>query len=200
MFSRRHFSSPATALSAGMPALTARTSGTARGSYEDAVRDIWRHGPVDMPGGELQRELVRYATLAPSSHNTQCWTFELQPAAITIRPDFARRCPAVDPDDHHVFVSLGCAAENLSLAALAHGLMTEAHFDAGGDRLQLALQPTAAKRSPLFEAIPQRQSTRAEYDGQPLSAADLNRLERAAAGRGPTLPASLRRPLHAVLV
>jgi hypothetical protein len=27
-----------------------------------------------------------------------------------ILPDLSRRCPAVDPDDHHLFVSLGCAA------------------------------------------------------------------------------------------
>ena len=57
-------------------------------------------------GSELAAELTRYATLAPSSHNTQCWKFSAAPGSITILPDFARRCPAVDPDDHHLFVSL----------------------------------------------------------------------------------------------
>jgi len=80
----------------------------------------------------LSRELVRYATLAPSSHNTRCWKFALDGVghAITILPDLSRRCPAVDPDDHHVFVSLGCATENLVQAALAHGLKAEVSFDA----------------------------------------------------------------------
>ena len=35
----------------------------------------------------------------------------------------------MDPDDHHVHVSLGCAAENLTQAALAHGLRADGDFD-----------------------------------------------------------------------
>ena len=62
---------------------------------------------------KLVRELVRFATLALSSHNTQCWQFAFKEGAITILPDFSRRCPAVDAGDHQVFVSLGCAAESL---------------------------------------------------------------------------------------
>jgi nitroreductase len=33
------------------------------------------------------RDLVRQATLAASSHNTQPWTFALAERSITIRPD-----------------------------------------------------------------------------------------------------------------
>jgi hypothetical protein len=154
-------------------------------TYEDAARESWRHVKVD--GGDaaaVRRELVRCATLAPSSHNTQCWKFALEPQAITILADLTRRCPAVDPDDHHLFVSLGCAAENLAQAALAHGLKSETAFDAARDALRVALQPTAAVSSPLFEAISQRQSTRGEYDAKPLSVNDLRQLEQAAAGNG----------------
>ena len=102
-----------------------------------------------LDGVTLQRELVRCATLAPPSHNTQCWKFGLQEQAITILPDLARRCPA-DPDDHHLYVSLGCAAEDLAQAALAHGLKAEPSFDASRDALRVTLQPTAASTSPLF--------------------------------------------------
>lgn len=127
---------------------------------------------------------MRYATLAPSSHNTQCWKFGLQEQAIAFLPDLSRRCPVVDPDDHHLFVSLGCAAENLAQAALAHGLAADPRFDAGSDTLRIALTPTAVALSPLFQAIPQRQSTRAEYDGKPLDTGQLRLLEQAAAGGG----------------
>ncbi len=44
------------------------------------------------------RELVRYATLAPSSHNTQCRKFGVEDTSISIVPDLSRCCPAVDPD------------------------------------------------------------------------------------------------------
>jgi len=67
------------------------------------------------------RDLIRYATLAPSGHNTQPWRFQVGESQINILPDFARRTPIVDPDDHHIFVSLGAATENLVLACAAHG-------------------------------------------------------------------------------
>lgn len=41
---------------------------------------------------------------------------------ISIFPELSRRCPEVDPDDHHLYVRLDCAAENLLLAAEAAGL------------------------------------------------------------------------------
>jgi hypothetical protein len=85
-------------------------------SYEALAERTWKPGAVaGVTGAALGRELVRCATLAPSSHNTQCWKFAIgaNGRLITLLPDLARRCPAVDPDDHHLFVSLGCAAENL---------------------------------------------------------------------------------------
>ena len=131
------------------------------------------------------RELVRYATLAPSSHNTQCWTFRLQDQAIVIAPDLSRRCPVVDPDDHHLHVSLGCAVENLAHAALAAGLQAEARVDpAGLGAITVSLQATRASVTPLFQAISERQCTRGDYDGKPISNDELRLLERAAAGNG----------------
>jgi hypothetical protein len=41
----------------------------------------------------------------------------LDKQSIVILPDLSRRCPVVDPDDHHLYVSLGCAAENILQAA-----------------------------------------------------------------------------------
>jgi len=145
------------------------------------VRELWRHGAVDRGDADaVKRELVRYATLAASSHNTQCWKFALDNEAVTIFPDLTRRCPAVDPDDHHLFVSLGCAAENLIQAALAHGLRGEAEFDEARSAVRITLSPMAAEATDLFNAIASRQSTRTEYDGKPIASDDLKRLEAAA--------------------
>jgi hypothetical protein len=125
------------------------------------------------------RELVRFATLAPSGHNTQPWRFRLAPKRIGIAPDRLRRTPAVDPDDHHLFVGLGCAVENLALAARARGLDAVATLDAV-DRLTVELASSSRDESPLARAIPTRQSTRATFDGRPVPSADL-RLVRDAA-------------------
>lgn len=35
-------------------------------------------------------ELVRYGIPAPSSHNTQCWQFQIEDQVITILPDLLR--------------------------------------------------------------------------------------------------------------
>jgi hypothetical protein len=134
-----------------------------------------------LQGRALTEELVRYATLAPSSHNTQCWKFALDEQSITILPDLSRRCPAVDPDDHHLFISLGCATENLIQAAQALGLRGESVFDTARNAVRVMLSPTTAGVSPLFKAIPHRQSTHAEYDGKPLSVVDLKLLDQTAA-------------------
>jgi hypothetical protein len=149
-----------------------------RVSYEDAVRSTW--APLQIDGGP--RELVRYASLAANSHNTQPWTFKLSEGRIVIAPDFGRRCPAVDPDDHHIFVSLGCATENLIQAAAAAGLRAEPSLDA--DKVTIIFERSRAERSALFEAIPVRQSTRTIYDGKPVANEALRLLEQAGTGDG----------------
>lgn len=153
---------------------------------QDAARVLRR--PVASDAGDrglLMRELVRYATLAPSSHNTQCWTFRLNDRSIVIAPDLSRRCPVVDPDDHHLYVSLGCAAENLVHAALANGLQADARFEPlGAGAIAVNLDATRASASPLFQAIAERQCTRGDYDGKPISTDELRLLERAGSGNG----------------
>jgi hypothetical protein len=165
------------------PVLVACSSGE---EEQDLARALRR--PFAGDGGDraqLMHELARFATLAPSSHNTQCWTFRLQEQAIVIAPDLARRCPSVDPDDHHLHVSLGCATENLAHAALAAGLHAEVRFDSTGPgAVTVHLEATRASATPLFRAISERQCTRGDYDGKPVSTDELRLLERAGTGNG----------------
>src|ERR1700694_88888 len=141
------------------------------------------------------KDFIRYATLAASGHNTQPWRFRISASRIDILPDFSRRTPVVDPDDHHVFVSLGCAAENLTLAAAARGHRGEIGFDPANDgSVVFAFADGPSAGSALFDAIPKRQSTRADYDGKPVSAADLQSLSSAAAIPGVDLILITDRP------
>jgi hypothetical protein len=193
--SRRQFVSLAPTVMGGASLLSACAPGNDANGYEAVAADLRRGGPVvGLEGVALQRELVRNATLAPSSHNTQCWKFALESKAITILADTLRRCPAVDPDDHHVFVSLGCATENLVCAALAHGLHGEATFDVKRETIRVALEPTSAEVSPLFTAISARQCTRGDYDAKPLSIEELRLLERAGTSNGVRMLLITERP------
>lgn len=152
-------------------------------SYQAAVNQIWRH--IEFSGSaDDYVALVRYATLAASSHNTQPWKFTLEPGKIMILPDLSRRCPEVDPDDHHLYASLGCAAENLLLAAAAAGMKGHLSFDANSQRVQVDLEKAEPSRSALFEVIPKRQCTRTAYDGTSLTVEELRLLEEAGRGDG----------------
>ena len=140
--------------------------------------------PAPIPA-RLRREfgLVQLACRAASSHNTQPWQFQISAGEIEIRPDFSRRCPALDPLDHHLWVSLGCAAENIMLAAADQGLNPALSIGNHAIRIHLgegAIQPASG----LSRAIAHRQSTRCEYDRRPIPEAWLQTLCETARGDG----------------
>jgi hypothetical protein len=134
--------------------------------YQEALRR-----PIRADDGV--EEVVRYAALAANSHNTQAWKFEIENAAIRLQPDRGRATPVVDPDEHHLYVSLGCAAENLALAAAATGRSGQWSFDGqGGMRFDHARGPAIS--GDLVAAVPFRQSTRRAYDPLSVESATLN--------------------------
>ncbi len=147
-----------------------------------------------LPSDPPPADLIRYATLAANGHNTQPWRFRIGAEAIDLLPDFTRRTPIVDPDDHHLFVSLGCAGENLAIAAAGSGRPGEltAAEDAAG--LRYAFRHGPARPDPLLAAIPRRQSTRGVYDGRAVAANLLGRLAAAAAMPGVDLMLITDRP------
>ncbi len=123
------------------------------------------------------RSLVRYASLAANGHNTQPWKFAIQDNAIEIHPDTTRRLPVVDPNDRELWISLGCALENLLVAARAGGLAPEVTYPGAADVIRVRLTPDTPQPGPLFDAIPRRQNTRSAYSGQAIPAADFGRLQ-----------------------
>lgn len=169
----------ATACVTTAPTLTACSSSD---TVQPAARALREPGaPFSDKATPPLLDLVRQATLAPSSHNTHCWRFQIVEKSIVIAPDLARRCPVVDPDDHHLFVSLGCATENLAQAALAAGLHAEPRFDPGGDgAIAVSLKATQARITPPSQAVAERQCTRGDCDGQPTSPAELRQIRSSA--------------------
>ena len=127
------------------------------------------------------KNLVHAATLAANGHNAQPWKFRLQSRVIEILPDFSRRTLVVDPDDHHLYISLGCAAENLAIAALANDYSPEVRMVSGTETiLEIDIKSGTVASADLYKAIPFRQSTRSVYDGQPVSNSDIGQLKTAA--------------------
>lgn len=138
--------------------------------YATTAASARAHLDIAATGPERLAELVRMATLAPNSHNTQGWNFTSLPNGIRIAVDPARRTPVVDPDDHHLFVSLGAAVETLIIAATAYGVTATPQVAADGT-VTLTFADGAVP-SPFLPAITLRQSHRGLYDGTALTDVD----------------------------
>jgi hypothetical protein len=133
---------------------------------------------ADLPRIALQRYpvqhsrmqgIIRYATLAANGHNAQAWKFALLSNGVEIHPDYSRRLSAVDPADRELWISLGCALENLLIASRAMGYAPAVTYPDALDSIQINLTADSPHGSPLFEAIPFRQNTRTEYDRKPIA-------------------------------
>jgi nitroreductase len=135
----------------------------------------WLVDRADFPqGGSREEQLefcLRYATLAPSSHNAQPWWFRIEGAAIVVGLDPSRGLAVVDPDDREATISVGAALFTLRLALMHFGF--GAHVALWPD----PLDPEACARldvtdegsppdpdlEPLFEAITQRHTSHARF-------------------------------------
>lgn len=145
-------------------------------NYESQVTKTWTP-TQDSSSADRQRQgLVHYATLAANGHNTQPWKFSLKENAIEIHPDISRQLAAVDPDHRELWISLGCALENLTVAARAAGFAPEVTYPESANFIHIQLTPDTAQRSDLFDAILLRQNTRSEYDGQQVDTSPLEQL------------------------
>jgi hypothetical protein len=122
--------------------------------------------------------LVRAAILAANPHDSQPWRFHLTPAQIDLFADPHRRIGLADPFLSEMHIGLGCALENLVLAAPANGYTpqltilpdpTDATHVA-----RVALAPGATTASALYQAIPHRHTNRYPYDtSRPMASTTL---------------------------
>jgi len=125
-------------------------------------------------------QLIYNATLAPSGHNTQPWKFSVNNNVVQIFPDFNRTLPVVDPDNHALYISLGCALENLVISAKKEGLASKVDYypdDETKECLRVTLaDENTRKEVDLFEAIQDRQSNRSMYDQKSIPTAGIQQL------------------------
>jgi nitroreductase len=119
--------------------------------------------------------LVSAAILAASPHNTQPWLFKVSGSSIELHIDARRNVGALDPYLREEHIGMGCALENLMLAAPANGYRAIATLVPGKlgpipseprpqllARVQLA--PGNREEDELYNAIPHRHTNRGAYD------------------------------------
>lgn len=142
-------------------------------SGQGPAYEPWKNWRTDSHDGPLA--LVRAAILAASPHNTQPWLFKVTPSSIELYLDTARNVGALDPYLREEHIGIGCALENLMLAAPPNGYSTTVTLLPG--KLEtiptdpkpklvasVAFAPSTQRQSnELFDAIPLRHTNRAPY-------------------------------------
>jgi hypothetical protein len=131
--------------------------------------------PANGSEADKLRFLLGYAILAPSGHNTQPWLFRIGDDAVELYADRRRALPVVDPEDRELTISCGAALDHLAVAARYFGrapviepLPDESEPDLlARFRLGDALTPGDEDRA-LFEAIPERRTTRHAFEDRSL--------------------------------
>ncbi len=138
--------------------------------------------------GEREWQILFYAALAPSGHNSQPWCVKVAgPGDWIIGADPNRRLPVVDPDNREVLLSIGAFTENLVLAAEAFGMqpqiliLAEDRFDS--EILRVRLEPGGPPGDlGLLKRIAARRTVKTGLEPDRLRPADLKVLKAAVKG------------------
>ena len=148
-------------------------------AYERGVFSVGK-GPAFEPWKDWKATkgsplaLVRAAILAASPHNTQPWLFKVRDSSIDLYLDPRRYPGALDPYLREEHIGMGCALENLMLAAPANGYAASAtllpakltpalEYPSPELVAQVALAPGPKQQSELYDAIPHRHTNRNPY-------------------------------------
>jgi nitroreductase len=150
--------------------------------------------PWQIKGHDFPREgaptekllfLLRYAILAPSSHNIQPGKFSVGEDEIQIFVEKTRWLKVADPDQRELYISVGCALENLLIAAEHFGYGHQvAYFPEPANEELAAVvkfmphgEPSTFREPALFEAISSRHTNRKFYEERPIPQSDLQHLQ-----------------------
>jgi nitroreductase len=158
---------------------------------KNASSDLWDVSPAEFPHAgpriDQWKFLLRYAVLAPSSHNTQPWLFHIRGNELELYADRTRALRVVDPHDRELIISCGCALFHLRCAMAHFGYLGGVDIlpdPRDPDLLARVSMGSSEETSPdearLFGAIPRRRTNRQPFTDEPVPPALLTALSAAA--------------------
>ncbi|HEX2995283.1 MAG TPA: hypothetical protein VHP14_10680, partial [Anaerolineales bacterium] len=126
--------------------------------------------------------IIAAGILASNPHNSQPWIFRITEMTIDLFADRTRQIGTIDPFLREMYIGLGCALENMLLAAQAEGLtptlglMPDLADKSHAARINLI--PSSPTSSDLYFAIPNRHTDRGAYDiTRPLASETFEAIE-----------------------
>lgn len=120
--------------------------------------------------------LLGYAVLAPSTHNTQPWLWQIEGEEATLRADFSRAMPALDPQGRELIMSCGAALHHLCVAIRAFDFAALTSLFPNPNQPDLlarvrlgAPRPATPHDDLLFDCLTKRHTHRGEFESRPLA-------------------------------
>lgn len=156
-----------------------------------ATVEAWDVKESDFPANGSSEEklqfLLSYAILAPSSHNSQPWKFNVSEDEIRLYADKTRWLKVADADQRELHISLGCALENLLVAADHFGYSYNVTYIPGNEDLVAVVKLTPdgqiSRDSSLFDAMLSRHTNRKLYENRSIPESALQRLQSQSTGQ-----------------
>jgi hypothetical protein len=126
----------------------------------------WSQWSPDLPTEPVSP--IRAAILAANPHNTQPWLFHVSDSRIDLFADMSRNIGSFDPFFREMHLGLGCAIENLALAAPVNGYECRIELMPGAANQVAAidLTPASHTHAGLAAAITKRHTDRGAYDNK----------------------------------
>jgi hypothetical protein len=123
---------------------------------------------------------VAAAVLAANPHNSQPWAFHVTGTTVEVYADRACGTGTLDPLRREMHIGLGCAIENLVLAASARASVPAVTLLPEGPGSELVARVELAEGapavSPLYDAIGDRHTNRGPYTSEPVTTDALSDL------------------------
>ena len=141
----------------------------------------WHVNVNHFPGNGTEEEqayfLLNFGVLAPSSHNSQPWSFKVEETCIKLFVEQTRRLPVGDANGRQLYISLGCAIENITTAADYYGYSTSVDFNGGNDcvaTVRFVKKTMSADPNHLIFSIQKRMVNRSKYQDKQVEPQILN--------------------------
>ena len=136
------------------------------------------------------RGVVEAASLAPSVHNTQPWSFSWDGTTLSVLEDPARGLPVLDPTGRERVLSCGAAVLNARLARAALGWQCKVELQPDPARPELLARLIVSGKGPeqvdvdLAASIPRRYTDRGVFEDREVPGDVVRRLVEAAEREG----------------
>lgn len=129
--------------------------------------------------------LLRYAILAPSTHNSQPWIFKIENSSCKIYADSKKyTIIEADPIKRDLYISLGTCIENLIIAAQYFGVYKNIIYSSGTDNeisevfFDFNMLKTNNNYKPLLDAITHRVNKRGIFESRSIDKSIIEKIKK----------------------